>query len=239
MASRARDEERRGGRTGEGEGAGARGRFAGEGREDASDKIHLFPSFFFPPPRRRRRDSRDLVPIPPNLIENSRKILRIIGPSPCHRRASLYLYVHGYILRYPERKGERETGSEGDGSTYIHVGGGEERRDENKGGGKKRGAKFAFGIASGPCLTIVSLHREERARSSTNLGGDERGRGRPPLVRISLQCRRGTATEQTNNTPLRVRCRRAGTILLRPSPLPPLLVRASSAIKRASELKVR
>jgi len=98
-----------------------------------------FLPFFFPPPRRRRRDSRDLVPIPPNLVENSRKILRIIGPSPCHRRASLYLYVHGYILRYRERKGERETGSEGDGSTYIHVGGGEERRDENKGGGKKRG----------------------------------------------------------------------------------------------------
>lgn len=160
MASRARGEERRGGRTGRGKAQERGGASQGRGgrRTRPIRYISFLPFFFFLSPRgvgvETHETSRYRLissKIRGKFEENSRKILRIIGLSPCHRRASLYLYVHGYILRYRERKGERETGSEGDGSTHIHVGGGEERRDENKGGGKKkRRAKFAFGIASGP-----------------------------------------------------------------------------------------
>lgn len=70
-------------------------------------------------------------------IRRKFSISGVIGLSPCQRHASLYLCTW-INSRYRKRKGERETGSERDGSTYIHVGGGEERKDENKGEGKKK-----------------------------------------------------------------------------------------------------
>lgn len=240
MASRARDEERRGGRTGEGEGEGARGRFAGEGRENASDKIHLFPSFFFPLPRGIGVETHETScryrlissKIRGKFSASLGRALVIVA------RHCIYTYTNTSFDIANGRESEKPVARETEVRIYTLAGAkneGTKTREE----GKKEESKIRVRNRQRPVFDSASCLSTgknvlDRRRISVETRGGEGDRHlceyRYNVVEVQ---RRSKQTIRRFVSDVAEQAQFSFVLLLS------LLVRASSAIKRASELKVR